>query len=100
MKLEEFEIGVRPVQCGCCDYFSLAERGRCLVCPVCFWEDDYDCVSNERICVETRSDINRDLTLREARENFKVFGAWHSEFSEVVISKKERDTLRYEPRYI
>ncbi|WP_363323512.1 CPCC family cysteine-rich protein [uncultured Pseudoteredinibacter sp.] len=100
MKLEEFEIGEQPVQCGCCDYYSLAERGKCLICPVCFWEDDFDCVSHERVNVDIKSDLNRDLTLREARVNFKIYGAWDSEYLELVISKEERDTLWYEPRNI
>jgi|JI9StandDraft_2_1071091.scaffolds.fasta_scaffold44771_1 hypothetical protein len=100
MRLYEFEIGTQPAQCGCCDYYSLAERGKCLVCPVCFWEDDFGCVTDEEIYLDNKSDINRDLTLREARNNFKKYGAWLNEFHEVVISKEERDSLKCEPRNI
>lgn len=54
--------------CPCCNYQTLKLRGEYLVCPVCYWEDD-GC--NE---VDAFSHVNR-MTLREARENFKAFGA-------------------------
>ena len=71
-----------------------------MVCPVCFWEDDFVCVTYEEILLDKKSDLNRELTLREARNNFKKFGAWLNEFREVVISKEERYSLKYEPRNI
>ncbi|WP_081310454.1 CPCC family cysteine-rich protein [Pseudoalteromonas luteoviolacea] len=40
MKLSECPSSDSLRQCPCCDYYSLTERGKCLVCPVCFWEDD------------------------------------------------------------
>lgn len=100
MKLEEFGISTNPAQCGCCDYYSLAERGKCLVCPVCFWEDDYGIVTDNEINLDFNSDLNRGLTLREARNNFKLYDAWIEEYADVVISKEERNNLKHEPRNI
>lgn len=100
MKLNEFEIGPHPVQCGCCDYYSLAERGKCLVCPVCFWEDDYDCVNEDGVFLDVKSDLNNDLTLREARHNFRAYGAWLEEYSNLVINAEERNKLKHSPRSI
>jgi hypothetical protein len=98
MKLDEFPISQNMQRCPCCDYFSLAERGKCLVCPVCFWEDDCEDPKNPQW--EEPSDLNNDVTLKEARCNFKKYGAWQEKFSQVVISAAERDTLKYEPRNI
>ncbi len=100
MKLDEFNVGENPVQCGCCDYFSLAERGKCIVCAVCYWEDDYECVSDNDIYLDVKSDINDDLTLLEARENFKEYGAALQKWSDVVISDEERNTLKCVPRSV
>ncbi len=98
MKLEEFELGDNPKQCPCCDYFSLESRGKSMVCPVCFWEDD--CLDFNNPSLDVPSDTNDDMTLRQARENYHSFGACHSKFVDVVISKKERSSLYYEPRNV
>jgi hypothetical protein len=83
-------------QCDCCDYYSLAEKGACLVCPVCFWEDD-SLVFFE-LGLDLESDLNNDLTLRKARGNFQFFGAYENKFISLVVCKKERDSLRFEAR--
>jgi hypothetical protein len=100
MKLAEFEIGDQPAQCGCCDYFSLAQRGKCMVCPVCFWEDDYDCTNEDELVLDVKSDLNDDLTLGEARRNFKRFGAWLEKWNEIVINEEERSSLNYVSRNV
>ena len=98
MKLSEFPISNSMAQCPCCDYFSLAERGKCLVCPVCFWEDDCEDPSNPQW--EVSSELNDDCTLKEARANFIKCGAWRDRFSSIVVNKKERETLKYVPRNV
>ncbi|WP_404804646.1 CPCC family cysteine-rich protein [Microbulbifer agarilyticus] len=98
MELEEFPISENMEQCPCCDYYSLAERGKCLVCPVCFWEDD--CLDPENPDWDAASDLNDDMNLRQARSNFEKYGAWKEEFSCVVISAKERRTLHISKRNV
>lgn len=56
-------------QCPCCGYISLPQRGACLICPVCWWEDD-PFVGDE---IAIRSDCNR-MTLSEGRANYARFG--------------------------
>jgi hypothetical protein len=98
MNINEFPMSENMQQCPCCDFFSLAERGKCLVCPVCLWEDD--CESPDSPKWDVLSDLNDDFTLLTARNNFKKFGAWKPEFASVVISAKERESLKYEPRNV
>jgi hypothetical protein len=61
-------IAERLVECPCCGYESLSERGIYEVCRVCFWEDD------GMKDLDTVSGPNH-MTLREARRNFQVLGA-------------------------
>ena len=98
MKLDEFPQSEDMQQCPCCDYFSLAERGKSLVCPVCFWEDD--CGSPNSANWDEPSELNDGCSLRHARSNFANLGAWHEKFSSVVIGAEERSSLRYKARVI
>ncbi len=98
MKLNEFPQSEKLEQCCCCDYFSLAERGKCLVCPVCYWEDD--CCNSMEMELDTPSDLNNDMTLREARANSKEHGAYDNKSKSIVISAAERKTLAYNERSV
>ncbi|MGD1318692.1 CPCC family cysteine-rich protein [Chryseobacterium sp. 2R14A] len=77
------KIGVDYLQCFCCGYFTIEERGNHDICPVCFWEDDgetdLDVVSNPNV-----------ITLKKGRENFLKFGACEKRFVKDVI--KDPDT--------
>ena len=58
--------------CPCCNYVTLSERGKYLICPICFWEDEdvyYDTNPREP------SAANHGLTLTEGRDNFRTIGA-------------------------
>ena len=98
MNLDEFEISNDMKQCPCCDYFSLAKRGHSLICPVCFWEDD--CEFPDKPDWDEKSDSNNDMTLRQARKNFELYGAFDKGFSETVIGQEERDSLRRVKRIV
>lgn len=59
--------------CPCCGYFtypSPEQKSAGFICPVCFWENDPFTVSDDE-----PSDSNHHISLREARGNFKAFGA-------------------------
>lgn len=60
-------------KCPCCDYytFSISSKDDIgFICPVCFWENDaFLTFDNEP------SDCNHGITLQEAKNNFKEFGA-------------------------
>ncbi|GAA5091248.1 hypothetical protein GCM10023210_18390 [Chryseobacterium ginsengisoli] len=67
------KIGVNYLQCFCCGYFTVEQRGSFEICPICFWEDDgifdMDSTSNPNV-----------MTLREGRSNFLKFGACEKRF--------------------
>ena len=80
-------------QCPCCDYILLPERGEYLICPVCFWEDTgQDIDELDRISGPNNS------SLKEARDNFKEYGACDPKMLKHVISTEERTKIEYEPR--
>lgn len=59
-------------KCPCCGYKTLGERGGFEICPVCFWEDDGQ---DEADADVVRGGPNGSLSLSQARNNFKRFGA-------------------------
>lgn len=54
-------------QCACCGCFTVYSFGD--ICPVCFWEEDIVKGLDEPSC------SNHGLTLSQARENYRAFGA-------------------------
>lgn len=76
--IEEAEI-IGNAACPCCGYITIPNKGDALayVFPVCFWEIDLFIKSEKE-----PSDLNHDLTLIEARENYKRFGAVKSYLKE------------------
>jgi hypothetical protein len=81
-------------QCPCCDYFSLAERGSYLICPICFWEDDGQDLSE----IDMMSGPNHGLTLRQGRENFRRIGASHPNVVSYVLTGELRSEFGFVPR--
>ena len=81
-------------QCPCFDFVSLAERGSYLVCPICFWEDDGQDITE----IDVPSGSNRGLTLREGRDNFEKVGAFHTEMVEHVLAPELRISFKHRPR--
>lgn len=59
-------------RCPCCGCRTLAERAGYEICPVCFWEDDGQ---DSHDADEVRGGPNGSLSLTQARENFREFGA-------------------------
>jgi len=70
------------VQCYCCGYFTLKERGNYYICKVCFWEDD-GCLDLKKI-----SHPNH-MTLERGRRNFLQFGACEERFVKNVVKNPE-----------
>ena len=62
----------RYAACPCCGNRTIPHEGDALafICPVCFWEIDLFLNGEEE-----KSDQNHGLTLRQARINFRKFGA-------------------------
>jgi hypothetical protein len=68
------EAAARPDRypCPCCGNLTLDERGRDDICQVCFWEDDGQ---DDHDVDEVRGGPNYELSLSEARSNFRRIGA-------------------------
>lgn len=67
--------------CACCGFLTRFEKqaGSFEICPICFWEDDNVQFNN----IDFKGGANEE-SLREARENFKKFGASSLRFMKQV----------------
>ncbi|MBI3416744.1 MAG: hypothetical protein HY043_15755 [Verrucomicrobia bacterium] len=59
-------------RCPCCGHRTLAERAGYEICPICFWEDDGQ---DDHDADEVRGGPNYELSLSQARQHFREFGA-------------------------
>ena len=67
-------------QCPCCECFTLKEQPRTFeVCPVCYWMDDPLQFSDPNYVRPTNQ-----LSLNEARSNFRSFGAIDKRYIDFV----------------
>lgn len=74
------------IKCPCCGFFTLESKGEYEICPVCFWEDDAIQEENG----DFRGGANR-TSLKEARENFKRYGACEEQFCSKVRKPTEKE---------
>jgi hypothetical protein len=72
-------------RCPCCGY-----RTGCATCPVCFWTDDGR--PEREMDAAWGGGPNGELTLRDARLNFAIYGACHPRYEELV--RQPRDDER------
>lgn len=80
-------------KCPCCEYYTLLvpkEDAHAYICSVCFWEIDTFVQSDDE-----PSDMNHQLTLKQARANFLKFGACEESMIERV-RKPEVDEIKQE----
>jgi hypothetical protein len=59
-------------RCPCCRFRTLTCRGGFEICEVCFWEDDGQ---DDHDADVVRGGPNASLSLSQARENFRLYGA-------------------------
>jgi hypothetical protein len=83
-------------QCPCCDYFTLEGPRAWDICPICFWEDDGNYLDRP----DFGSPANHGLTLRQARENFRLLGACEATMVENVVPESQRVQFRREVRQL
>ena len=68
-------------RCPCCRSLTLHGRGGFEMCPVCWWEDDGQ---DEHDLDTMRGGPNGTLSSREARENYRRFGASEALYADRV----------------
>lgn len=75
-------------RCPCCGYYTFIEieRGNYDICPVCFWEDDFEQEKNPYY----DGGANR-VSLVTARINFKKYGACEQEMVKYCRPPKENE---------
>jgi hypothetical protein len=59
-------------RCPCCGYRTLEAGADYEICPVCFWEDDGQ---GDEDADDVRGGPNYEVSLTQARQNFREFGA-------------------------
>ena len=78
--------------CHVCDHVTLPARADWDICPVCFWEDDGSDT------LDGASARNEELTLRQARDNFRILGACSESAVSKVIPPEDRARFEHRPR--
>ena len=78
----------KKFQCPCCGYFTLesSEVGSYDICPVCYWE--YDNIQN---CEPNYEGGANEISLNQAKENFKKIGVSDKRFSNYVRPPTENE---------
>ncbi len=67
----------KAYRCPCYKFKTLHSRGGFEMCAVCWWEDDRQ---DEHDAEKIRGGPNETLSLRQARDNFRSFGAIEKHF--------------------
>ncbi|KEQ12214.1 CPCC family cysteine-rich protein [Endozoicomonas numazuensis] len=75
-------------QCSCCNYLTLSSNSDSSfdICPVCYWEND--CIQNENPDYEGGAN---DISLNQAKENYKKYGASDKRFLTYVRPPSEEE---------
>jgi hypothetical protein len=63
-------------RCPCCGY-----RTGCTTCPVCYWTNDGQGGRHSEVATDG---LNGELSLAEARLNFRVYGASLPRYQDLV----------------
>lgn len=66
-------LGIERYECPCCGNYTYnmpMQKCHGFICPVCFWENDRMVKTAEDI-----SEANHGLTLMQAKENYRQYGA-------------------------
>lgn len=75
------EQSVPTYRCPCCGNKTLCGRGHYEICPVCLWEDDGQ---DDHDADEVRGGPNYELSLSQARQNFREIHAASERVLELV----------------
>lgn len=71
-------------KCPCCGYYTLKELGVYDICPVCYWEDDPFQIEDPDLEEQANT-----VSLNQAKENYKKFGACEERLKKYVRQPKK-----------
>ncbi|MBX9844927.1 MAG: hypothetical protein K2Z80_24260 [Xanthobacteraceae bacterium] len=80
---------VPTYRCPCCRSLTLHGRGGFEMCPVCWWEDDGQDDHDAQVA---RGGPNGTISLAEARENYRRFGASEALYADRVRKPRPEET--------
>ena len=80
-------------KCPCCEFYTFDKKpnGEYDICPVCFWEDDPFQAENPDL-----EGMANTVSLNQARENFKKFGACEQDMVKNVRSPKKDELVGFD----
>lgn len=73
--------------CVCCGYKTIDKNLLFATCEICYWKDD----PIQSCEADSKEGENAPLSLREAQQNFKVFGACNIDSISYVRKPIESD---------
>jgi hypothetical protein len=73
-------------KCSCCGYKTIDKEGLYEICEVCYWEDD----PIQKDKPDSDNGAN-SVSLNQAKENFKKYGASEECYIENVRKPRERE---------
>jgi hypothetical protein len=76
-------------RCPCCSHPTLEERGANEICHVCYWQDEGQ---DDPVAGEVWGGANGQLSLTQARENFRQCGAYDPRIGRNAIGKAKPTT--------
>jgi hypothetical protein len=76
-------------RCPCCRSLTLHGRGSFETCPVCWWDDDGQDEHDARV---VRGGPNGGISLADARENYRRFGASEAIYADRVRKPRPEET--------
>jgi len=81
----------QKLQCPCCKFFTIEDDGEEVIvdiCPVCYWQYDKTGHENPEIAA---GGPNKDMSLKQAQENYKKFNAYHESVKQYVREPLEEE---------
>ena len=81
---------MKKYKCHCCGFYTFDKKpmGNYDICPVCFWEDDSFQSQNP----DEEAGANH-VSLNQARENYKKFGACEQDMIKHVRPPKKDELV-------
>ena len=82
----------RKYVCPCCGCLTVDKLKAWSICPVCFWEDEGGVYDGDTVRDDVYS-VPNHMTLAQARDNYRRFGACRKELSSKTREPTEQEIV-------